>query len=142
LASSEVVGYELCSQSFGVGGVVDPSVGGVGAQRVVDVPHPEPPEGVTFPVVLLAPVVAQSQCSGALGEPGEQAARLDLRELAGVTNEYECGAAAGGVGEQPGKSAGVDDAGFVQDDNSGMVQPVGLPGGRVGLVGFGEQPGQ
>jgi len=73
------------------------------------------------------------------GELGEQAAGFDLGQLAAVPDQHEHRAAEGGVGEQRGEIAGVDDAGLVQDDDPAPVQPAGLPGGRVGLIRVGEQ---
>jgi hypothetical protein len=44
------------------------------------------------------------------------------------------------VGEQRCEPAGVDDAGFVQDDDPARIQAAGLPSDRVALVGIGKQP--
>jgi hypothetical protein len=102
----------------------------------------QPGEGVAFPRLMLAAVVVQVQRARALGELGEQAAGFDLGELAGVTDQDEGGSADRGVGEQRAEPSGVDDSRLVQHHDPARVQSAWLPGGRVGLVGVGEQPGE
>jgi len=75
----------------------------------------------------LAAVAGQVQRVRVAGELGEQAAGFDLGQLAAVPDQHEHRAAEGGVGEQRGEIAGVDDAGLVQDGDPPRCSPRDCP---------------
>ena len=56
------------------------------------------------------------------GEAGEQAAGVDLGELAGVADEHDLGAGPVGGVEERGEGAGAGHAGLVDDQHGAVVE--------------------
>ena len=65
----------------------------------------------------------------------EGAAGVDLRELAGITDEHDLGPCRFGTAEQPGQLAGADHGCLIDHDDGPAVDP-----GRVGAVQTAEEP--
>ncbi len=85
----------------------------VRGERTVDVTRPERGERGSFPEVVLASVVGESEGFETFAEPAQQAAGVDLGELAGVADEHHFGVRAFGVVEEAAEGTGADHPGFV-----------------------------
>ena len=96
----------------------------VGVAPDIEVAFAECLQGVAVPRLDLSANLGQPECVRPVGERGERAARLDLRQLMVVADEDELGVGCGGVVGEPCELPGADHRRLVDDQDVAGAQPV------------------
>ena len=109
--------HERRPRRVGGGRRHDPAMVVIGAGEALDVAVAQRRERVAVPRLVLAADLGQLERAESVGQRGEQAAGLDLGQLAIVADEHELGLRLLGRVEQAREVARADHAGLVDDQH-------------------------